>query len=85
MQFKTFRDTGDIIMVGDSVVEILLQTAANRGGVTHDAAKAKWGVKEGGCILLDNIAFEAMDFARASILQFNCDSVERRCIAESSW
>ena len=29
------------------MVEILLQTAANRGGVTHDAAKAKWGVEGG--------------------------------------
>ena len=46
--------------------------------------KPKGDKKEGGCRLLDMMAFNAIDFARTSILQFNFDSIDRSCIFESS-
>ena len=47
-------------------------------------SKPKEEKNEGGCRLLDMMAFNAIDFAKTSILQFNFDSKDRNCICESS-
>ena len=42
-------------------------------------------INGGGCRLLEVMAAEAMDFARVSIQQLSCDSMDRLCKLSVSW